>query len=237
MKDNLGDRMKRYEASTNILLPRRTNTIIRVDGKAFHTFTKGLYKPYDDRLAMCLEWATEDVAKNMQGCVLAYRQSDEVSFLLQDYNDIKTDAWFDGKVQKMVSVVASMFTAYFNQHWGTGTTDKPAMFDARAFVIPDNTEVANYFLWRNQDAYRNALSMYFQQKEGHKWCQNRSTKELAGILDREEYESLPDTYWNGAVYVPIMDAERVPKPRFLWWDLWVKQALPGRTIGSPLHSE
>ena len=115
-KDDLGKRMKEnYEVRTRQFLPRRTNTIIRLDGKAFHTFTKGYERPFDDELIDMMNWTTQFLCENIQGCVLGYTQSDEITLVLQDYEKLTTDAWYDGQVQKIVSVSASMATAKFNQ--------------------------------------------------------------------------------------------------------------------------
>ena len=115
-KDDLGTRMKEnYEKRTRIFLPRRTNTIIRLDGKAFHTFTKGYERPFDDELISMMNWTTKYLCENIQGVVMGYTQSDEITLVLQDYDKIGTDAWYDGAVQKMVSVSASMATAIFNR--------------------------------------------------------------------------------------------------------------------------
>ena len=114
-KDDLGTRMKEnYEIRTRQYLPRRTNTIIRLDGKAFHTFTKGYERPFDDQLIDMMNYTTQYLCENVQGVVMGYTQSDEITLVLQDYNKLTSDAWFDGQVQKIVSVSASMATAYFN---------------------------------------------------------------------------------------------------------------------------
>lgn len=189
MKDALGDRMKDfYEDRTRYKLTRRTNTIIRIDGKSFHTYTKGLKKPFDDGLIEDMNLTTEFLCQNIQGCKFGYVQSDEISLLLTDYDDISTDAWFDGNIQKMASIAASLATAKFNQLRMSRSTwegyDIPgyldqddiddfklAMFDARVFQIPHHEEVANYFIWRQQDATRNSISSvaqaYFSPKQLH----------------------------------------------------------------------
>lgn len=180
MKDALGDRMKEfYEDRTRIKLPRRTYTIIRIDGKAFHTYTKGLKRPFDDGLIEDMNSTTAYLCKNIQGAKFGYVQSDEISLVLTDFDDLGTHAWFDNNLQKMVSVAASMATAKFNQlrmarsTWEgsdvAGSLDqddienfKLAMFDARAFQIPFIDEVENYFIWRQQDAVRNSISSVAQ---------------------------------------------------------------------------
>ena len=114
-KDSLGDRMKRnYEDRYRIYLTRRTPVIIRIDGKAFHSFTKGLNRPYDMVLKQSMWETAKDLCENIMGCQLAYIQSDEISLLLTDYRKLTTEAWFDYNLQKICSVSASMATRAFN---------------------------------------------------------------------------------------------------------------------------
>ena len=114
--DELGSRMKNYyEAIPKTRLMRRTPVAIRIDGKAFHTFTKGFKKPFDEVLGNAMVRTMEYLAKNIQGCVFAYQQSDEITLLLVDYKQLNSEAWFDYQVQKMCSIAASMATMAFNR--------------------------------------------------------------------------------------------------------------------------
>jgi tRNA(His) 5'-end guanylyltransferase len=115
MADSLGDRMKDYESRTGTKLVRKVPAIIRVDGKAFHTYTKGCKKPFDADIIQCMQIAAVKTAETIQGFKMGYVQSDEASFLLSDMDNVESEAWFDYKVQKIVSVAASTFGAYFNQ--------------------------------------------------------------------------------------------------------------------------
>jgi tRNA(His) guanylyltransferase len=191
--DALGDRMKEfYEDRTRIKLPRRTYTIIRIDGKAFHTYTKGLQRPFDDGLIEDMNATTTYLCKNIQGAKFGYVQSDEISLVLTDFDELGTHAWFDNNLQKMVSVAASMATSEFNRlrliracnnsmgdYIENLLTEneiqkfRMAEFDARAFQIPFIDEVENYFIWRQQDAVRNSISSVAQSLY--------STKELHGV--------------------------------------------------------
>jgi tRNA(His) guanylyltransferase len=186
--DALGDRMKEfYEDRTRIKLPRRTYTIIRIDGKAFHTYTKGLQRPFDQGLIEDMNATTAYLCKNIQGAKFGYVQSDEISIVLTDFDELVTHAWFDNNLQKMVSVAASMATSEFNRLRLMRFMDKSnmmleaedinkfkmAQFDARAFQIPFIGEVKNYFIWRQQDAVRNSISSVAQSLY--------STKELHGV--------------------------------------------------------
>jgi tRNA(His) 5'-end guanylyltransferase len=187
MKDDLGNRMKQfYEDRTRFLLPRRTYTIIRIDGKAFHTYTRGLKQPFDQSLIEDMDATACYLCKNIQGSKFGYVQSDEISILMTDFEAIGTDAWFDGNIQKIVSVAAGLATAEFNRlRLVRSMTEKEDMnipynaefygkfkmatFDARVFTIPADYEVENYLIWRQKDATRNSISSVarslYSQKE------------------------------------------------------------------------
>lgn len=192
MKDELGHRMKTYyENRTKVKLPRRTYTIIRIDGKAFHTYTRKLGKPFDATLIDDMFWTTKMLCENIQGCKMGYTQSDEISLLLTDFDRLGTDAWFDGNIQKMTSVSASMATGYFNSRREPNEYGVPqplAFFDSRVFTIPTSVEVENYFIWRQKDAIRNSISMLAQSLYSH--------KELHKKGERDKIEMIKDKYHN-----------------------------------------
>ena len=171
-KDTLGDRIKRYESVSKPLLTRRSPVMVRVDGKAFHTFTRGSEKPFDQDLIDCMVYATEMTARNMQGFELAYTQSDEATFMLWDFRTTESGAWFDYEINKIVSITASMFTAFFNSRWVELGRKKHlhAFFDARAFNVPYD-DWPNVFVWRQRDWERNSVQMMarslYSQKELH----------------------------------------------------------------------
>ncbi len=127
-RDDLGNRMKTfYEQIPKTRLMRRTPVVIRIDGKAFHTFTRGFKRPFDDVLIKTMQETAKYLCENIQGCSLAYTQSDEISLLLIDYQRFETSAWFDYEIQKMCSISASMATMAFNRifvesynKWGSG---------------------------------------------------------------------------------------------------------------------
>ena len=116
IRDALGDRMKNnYEEVTKTRLTRRTPVIIRLDGCHFHIFTRGFKKPFDEVLVKSMQATMKYLCKNIQGCVLGYTQSDEITLVLVDYKELNTSAWFDYEVQKMCSISASMATMAFNK--------------------------------------------------------------------------------------------------------------------------
>lgn len=182
-KDSLGDRMKKYyEDAFRHMLPRRMPVVLRVDGKAFHTYTRGLKKPYSTELMNAMDVVALRLCESIQGAKLAYVQSDEVSVLIRNDDTFQTDAWLSGNIQKMASVAASIAAVTMTLESTTVFGKiKPAYFDARLFVVPEN-DVVNYFLWRQQDATRNAVQMLGQANFPHKELQGKSNKELQELL-------------------------------------------------------
>ena len=117
-RDSLGTRMKTYyEEVPKFRLYRRTPVAIRIDGKAFHTFTRGFKKPFDEILIKSMQQTMLYLCENIQGCVLGYTQSDEITLILQDYKTLTTSAWFDYEIQKICSISASMATMAFNRYF------------------------------------------------------------------------------------------------------------------------
>lgn len=204
MHDSLGDRMKRqYEDRTRHMLPRRTFTILRVDGKSFHTYTRNCQKPYDMQLVAAMDAAALALSEAVQGAYFTYVQSDEISVLLGDFALIGTEAWFDGNLQKMVSVAASTATAAFNVAAAPLVLSPTAIFDARAFTIPDPVEVENYFIWRQQDAVRNSIQGLAQSEFSHRQLQGLNIHELQDLLFREKginWNDIPVEQKRGRVF-------------------------------------
>lgn len=112
---DLDIRMKNYEKVTDQKLIRRMPVLIRIDGRAFHTFTKGFNKPFDDILINAMKETTKYLCENVQNCVLGYTQSDEISLLLVDYKELDTQPWFDNRIQKIVSNTAALATDKFKE--------------------------------------------------------------------------------------------------------------------------
>lgn len=197
MSDAIGDRMKDfYEDRTRYKLPRRTYIIIRIDGKAFHTYTRGLAEPFDVPFMTDMEVTARMLCESIQGAKFAFVQSDEISIVLTDFDTINTSAWFDGNIQKIASVSASMATAYFNGaravrkltiEEGPNSIEelmimKFALFDARVFSIPERTEVINYLIWRQQDATRNSIQSAAQSVYSHKQLEGKNSNQLQEML-------------------------------------------------------
>ena len=221
MKDDLGKRMKdQYEMRTRTWLPRRTYTIIRLDGKAFHTFTRGFNKPFDEDLAHAMDETAKFLCENVQGTDFAYVQSDEISLLLTDFSTITTNAWFDGQVQKMVSVASSLATGKFNNvmhRLHIVAMDKLAFFDARVFTIPDPIEVENYFIWRQKDAIRNSISMLAQSLYSHRELHGKSQSDMQEMTFQKgkNWNDTPAGFKRGRTILKDVNGEwHVATPEF-----------------------
>lgn len=209
VNDDLGKRMKEfYEQVPKTRLVRRMPVAIRIDGKAFHTFTRGFQKPFDRILMSSMQDTMKYLCENIQGCVLGYTQSDEITLILVDYKKLTSSAWFDYEVQKMCSISASMATMAFNKafmrnvssarldeildgkddsekfkYWKTimSAIEKGAMFDARVFNIPKE-EVTNLIYWRQLDATRNSIQMVGQANFLHSQLQNKTCNDIQDML-------------------------------------------------------
>ncbi len=186
--DDLGNRIKnQYEDRTRYLLPRRTYTIIRMDGKCFHSFTRNCEKPFDKYLIEAMDSTAKLVCENVQQAKFAYVQSDEISLLLTDFENITTEAWFDGNIQKIASISASFATGFFNQvikkmYLTNFVPDELAFFDSRTFTIADIEEVKNYFIWRQKDATRNSIQMVAQSLYSHRELMNKNCSQLQEMI-------------------------------------------------------
>lgn len=232
MADSLGDRMKEnYENRAKTYLVRRMPVIIRLDGKAFHTFTAHFKRPYDEVFHAAMNATTKHLCENIQGCKVGYTQSDEITLLLTDYDTLTTAAWFDYGVQKMCSVAASIATLAFNkafanaaeelflsdytEAWNTSdeddnlaeayqnAMDNGAMFDARCFNIPVE-EVVNCFIWRQQDATRNAIQMLGQCNFSYRELHNKSCNDIQDMLMLQKqinFNDMPTVFKRGVCCV------------------------------------
>ena len=206
----LGNRMKNYyEQVSKTKLMRKCPVAIRIDGRAFRTFTRGFQKPFDEVLIKSMQETMKYLCENIQGCVLGYTQSDEITLILTDYKNIDSDAWFDYEVEKLCSVSASMATMAFNKAFEKNVKmfehemvsyyiadyhdqiiqsaiyrkalDKGATFDARCFNIP-REEVTNLLYWRQIDAIRNSIQMVGQANFSQEELQNKSCNDIQDIL-------------------------------------------------------
>lgn len=191
---DLGDRMKAYEETFRHVLPVRMPAIIRLDGKVFHSLTRKCERPFDTKLRDTIVYAAAAIMEEIPAR-MAYHQSDEVSLLLVDYNRFDSEQWFKGSVQKMVSVAASMMGVEFSSRWG-----RAGYFDARVFVVPER-DIENYFIWRQRDAMRNAVSMAAQSVFSPKQLHGKHTNDMIGMLEDNGilFDSYPGWFRFGSV--------------------------------------
>lgn len=145
-RDALGDRMKKYEYITRTYLVPRMPVIIRLDGKAFHTFTRGFKRPFDEVLISTMQDTTKYLCENIQGCVLGYTQSDEITLVLVDYKKLNSCAWFDNNIQKMCSIAASMATFAFNRFF---VANLNAFYEFNTDI--DLTEIGYHITFSEED--------------------------------------------------------------------------------------
>lgn len=211
--DDLGSRMKTfYEQISKTKLMRRIPVVIRIDGKAFHTFTRGFQRPFDEVLIKTMQETTKYLCENIQGCVLGYTQSDEISLVLVDYQRFESSAWFDYEIQKMCSIAASMATMAFNnffrrnvevfryndgENFDRGTEDGLEKYNVLQVYLKavekgamfdarvfniPKEEVTNCIYWRQLDASRNSIQMVGQANFSHKELQNKSCNDIQDML-------------------------------------------------------
>jgi len=263
--DSLGDRMKGYENISRAYLTRRVPVIIRLDGKAFHTFTRGLDKPFDKSLMKIMQLTMHYLCSNIQGCVFGYTQSDEITLVLTDYATIKTDAWFGYNVQKMASVSASMATMEFNRlfrkefedmilEWAPDREDLApleerlaklrdkqfkACFDARCFSIPVD-EVCNCLIWRQQDATRNSIEAVGQANFSHRQLMGKSCNEIQDMLFKEKgvnWNDFPTDCKRGSACYRVVSEEEIDDPRNPGNKITVQRKRWVVDIGIPVFSQ
>lgn len=207
----LGDRMKEYENLTRFKLSKEYPMIIRLDGNAFHTFTRGFEKPFDKLLRETMEETAKFLLENIPGSQCAYHQSDEISILVTNYQLSNREPWFDNNINKIVSITSSMATLAFNRSFLNKIKEKigivdynearvyakdsfvakmnaietGALFDSRVFILPKN-EVVNYFIWRQQDAIKNSISMVAQSLFSHNSLQGLNGLQMIEKMRNEK---------------------------------------------------
>ena len=234
----LAKRMKEfYEEIPKNKLMRRCPVVIRCDGRSFHTLTRNFKRPFDEVLLKPMQETTKYMCENIQGCVLGYTQSDEISLVLIDYKRLDSQAWFDYEVQKMCSIAASMATMAFNKFFAHEVAaqskrlyteylndndssyidalekalNKGAMFDARVFNVPKE-EVANYIYWRQLDASRNSIQMVGQANFSHRALQNKSCNDIQDMLmdfKGINWNDLPAYQKRGSCVIRIENTETI----------------------------
>lgn len=216
----IGDRIKGYENCYRNYLPNGFDVIIRVDGRAFHTLTKGFYKPFDTLFMETMKYTAAKLCEEIQGVQFAYVQSDEISLWLHYDYAAGEQPWFGNNIQKMVSITASTATLAFNTNFGARALEmeregeNPAMtnlylsraytatFDSRVFILP-HEEVANYFLWRVKDMERNSIQMVARSLYSHKELVGKKSADLHELIHQkgQNWNNYPGDMKHGTVIV------------------------------------
>lgn len=218
----LADRMKGYEQAARTTFPKRMPLIVRVDGKAFSKLTSGLKgpgDPFNRDFVDAMNKVAVVLCREIQGAQVAYVQSDECSVLVHGYKKFESTPWFDNQCQKIVSVAASIAASVFTSctpkifnkiekhdclpmEWCDPQDIRPVFFDARAFILPEH-DVANYFLWRQQDAMRNSVQMLARSHYSHKECDGKSCEMMKVMLAEKnvKWDELPGGLRRGRVVV------------------------------------
>lgn len=209
---DIAKRMKEYERRNQYFLQKRMPVIIRLDGRSFHTFTRGFQRPFDHVFMRTMQEVTKYLCENVQGCVLGYTQSDEITLVLVDYEKFNTNVFFGYRTDKLCSITASMATLEFNRAFERNVKEfvynngenypkeseeyrlckvyrravsKGGIFDARCFNIP-REEVTNNIYWRQLDASRNSVLSVGQANFSHKELQNKSCIDIQDMLMRQK---------------------------------------------------
>ena len=179
MSNSLSDRMKGYENAYRIYLPKRLPVIVRIDGRAFHTFTKGMQKPFDHILMGCMKLTARRLCKEISGCKLAYTQSDEISLLLTCDDTLSTEPWFGNNLQKLTSLSASLATLYFNDFYRCLLYASRIQPQSRGILTMKNNR--RYLVNHDKKVYINLreyveLNKWHEEGDYHKWPKNRNSK-------------------------------------------------------------
>jgi len=189
-KSSLGDRMKSYENVSRTFLMPKSYVCIRVDGRAFHSWTVGLDRPFDTGLFEDMDLTATYLCENIQNAKIGYVQSDEITIITSNFDSYESETFFGGNIQKISSIVASMATAKFNDLRKTrlntiGIKRGPenlATFDCRCWNVPNQWEAYNTLIWRQQDAIRNSLSSVAQSLFSHKELHGKNQSMMHEML-------------------------------------------------------
>lgn len=226
-KDELGIRMKEYESVSKNFLTLRLPKVIRLDMRAGHTFTKEFNRPYDEIFSECMKYATKVCCEEIPDVVMGYTQSDEISLIINDVSKRdKTSCFFNGNVEKIVSLSASKCTIAFNRKFFElveENKNKPdfikykkklwkAEFDSRVFCLPNVTEVHNYILWRQNDATKNSISSLAHTKFTNSELKGKNSNEMQDMLFKEfgiNWNDYPVEYKRGTCFVKSLYIKNV----------------------------
>lgn len=225
----LGNRMKEYEAAAGSVLPRYLPFVIRVDVRAAHSLLRGADKPFDMRFVGHMQAVMIHLCREVQGAVFAYQQSDEISVLACAYEDYAQQPWFGGRVQKIASVSAGIASSSLAVQRHLCDLNSSLAFDGRVFALPNVVEVANYFVWRQRDAQRNAVSMAAQARFSVHELYGKNRGQMVEMLAEAGigFDDYPDTVRGGSI------CEKIPTPDGFGWSAYAAPqfaATPGNWL-------
>jgi len=185
-QSDLRKRIRGYEDAYRIYLPRRMPALIRVDGRSFHSVTRGMERPWDKTFKAAMDAAALTLCKEIQGAKVAYIQSDEITIFLTDYDSLSSEPWFGKNLQKMASVSAATASVAFSKSMiEQDKPEKTGTFDSRVFIVP-RAEVTNAFIDRQQDCVRNSIESLAQANFSHKSLHGLNQAQLQEKLWQEK---------------------------------------------------
>jgi tRNA(His) 5'-end guanylyltransferase len=228
VRDPLGDRIKRYEdRETSRRAMKGLPLVIRVDGRSFSRFTKGMARPYDIDFAKLMVEVTKYLVDELHG-ICGYTQSDEISIIVDPFlskkDDIllsfggfgETEFLFDGRLQKLVSVSAGLATARFMQDairlWPDRCRKHLPVFDSRVFEVPNREEASWAIAWRLADCEKNAVTMAARAHFSHKELHGKSGRDMIQMLaDKgEDFFALPASFRRGTFVLRRLVEKELP---------------------------
>ena len=193
----IGDRHKAYESVYDSTIIRRIPVIIRADGRSFSKVTRRIRRPYCNKMLNLMSLTMLETIKQMDGAVFGFQQSDEITFVLKNDQELETEPWFGNRIQKLCSITSSMVTYIFNEAL-SNMEDPPELigqtiFDTRVFAVPDYSEAVNNLVFRQQDCIANAitgaayaeLGRQFGKKTAYRLLHGKSLEERQGLLKDE----------------------------------------------------
>jgi tRNA(His) guanylyltransferase len=170
------DKMKSYEDSYTAFIPNNSFVVIRLDGRSFSTYTQDCVKPYDPNISNCMDKVTLALCQEIEGVILGYTQSDEISILFT--NTPGNPLWMKGSINKILSITASIASTVFT----TNNSNKAAQFDSRVFIVPTKEEACNYFIYRQLDAHRNCINSLARQYYNQPQLQGVKVSKLLELI-------------------------------------------------------
>lgn len=196
----LSNLFKSKEQAVETNLPKDSFTVIRLDGKSFHTFTKRYSRPYSNEFMGIMDQVAQYLTAMIPGAIFGYVQSDEISVLFSDKASAETDPWFGGRVQKIASICSANATGQFMRL--SPQEDMLPIFDARMNTLDDLDEAFKYINWRRWDAQKNSISMAAETLRSHKQLMGMNTDQRKALLVGTDLETLPDGFYNGRLILP-----------------------------------